>query len=349
MEARTRDLLFGTGRTREDLQGVFRPRGWGGDGEVLATFRGFGPNGRGRERGLDLAERLGLISAEQRAAAGTTAAAGGERSIARGFPGPAASGAAAAADAAAVLAQPRSSNPIYGGLLAQSIMAETGFIPPADAPESAITAVDDQALALVDEVVPAPAPTGATQLADDAATLDERLIGAFERLGQLPEYEQKVSALGRAVDTTAAAGLGGDAFDVLAQSLTARPGEAVIASLDEAVAAVAAAGASAAPGAGAAASVADGVAADVATAAAPVADDLAHAAAPAAAATVQLDDLAELVARAASSAVEAAVPRAVEAALPRMLLTSGDDALRGVMPFAAGVDDTLRMLARVVR
>lgn len=134
MDTRMSDILFGAGRGPTSLQGTFVPQSLSGDraarGSVLATFNGLGSSGRGREKGLALMESLGLISSQQ-AAAGLSGAGSTLRSPLNppvvGV-GESAAFSAATSGASAV----KSSNPIYDGLLARSLMAQTGFVPPTD-------------------------------------------------------------------------------------------------------------------------------------------------------------------------------------------------------------------------
>lgn len=313
MEARTRDLLFGTGRTDTGLGGTFAPRGWAGaahdKGTVLSTFKGFGSEGRGRDAFLGVAERVGLITAEQRVAGGpvgTAAEGAGEavRSLVGG-------GGGASAAATAVVAGQQHANPVYGGLFAQHLMQTQGFVPPSGAPAGGLFAVvDDAAAATPGEQAAVAAADGAsaaiTSAADDVAqqvaSQEQRLVDSFQRLAQLPD-DAKVPTLARAVDATAVAGHGGDAFDVLGHALASRPLDAATSALDESV--------------------------ELALRAAPTVDDAAKSVAPIA------DDV-----------VRASLPRATAGASATRSLLLGSDALPGLMSFGAGVDDTLRLLAR---
>ena len=363
METSTRQLLFGT-QHAADPRGIFAPRGANlpQKGDVLATFNGIGKNGWGREKGLELAERAGLISSQQRAAGGPVAdAATGmvERAAAQGLP----SAPAAAAGAAVAGEVPQYANPVYNGVYAQMLMRETGFVPPtqpvqglaAAAPEvvAAPVAAAPAAAAAADAAPDSAIASAAADAADDIAALERRLVESFERLAALPQ-EQKIPALAGAVDATAAAGHGGDAFDVLATSLASRPldaaADAMHASIDDVERA--------------ALHVSD----DVAHAATPLADEVAKVVAPATEALAKTvapaaeaaapiaDDVARVVEAAVPKVVESALPKVVDAAIPvlahaggtrSMLAAGAADALHGVMPFAAGVDDTLRLLARV--
>jgi hypothetical protein len=319
MEAITRDILFGTGRSGQELGGTFAPRGWGGaspdGGSILSTFKGFGPDGTGRDRGLALMERFGMISAEQRAAGGSVAAAAeGAVDTARvlGFADDAAATAAGAASSIGSGqvggAASRYANPVYGGLYAQTLMAQTGFVPPSAAPDGLVSIADDGAsnvLRVADEI------------ADDVVALERSLVGSFERLAAVPA-EQKLPTLARALDATAAAGHGDDAFAVLSRSLADRPLAQAATALDVAV--------------------------DDVLRAAPIADDVAKVAKVAAPIA---DDIAKVAASAAPKVGSAAASLLGSGSATRALLGASDDVLRGVMPFAAGVDDTLRLLARL--
>ena len=345
METRTRDMLFGTGRSLEGLRSTFAPAGTepAQRGDVLATYQG-----PGRERVLGFLERRGMITAEQRAANGPAASAVDElvdsAGTTRGLVG-----ASADASGAAGTTSTQYANPVYHGLYAQSLMQHNGFVAPTAAP-AGLDAAEVRALAeTADEVAPAAAPIVETAAAaapegaiagaaDDAAArvydLEQRLVGAMQRLAELPG-EQQLPVLTRAVDATAQHG--GDSYTVLSNSLLQRPMEDVIPAIERSLDDAAKL---AAPVADDAAKVAAPVADDVAKAAAPVVDDVAKVA-PAAA-----DLVAEVVAKAVPQVVEAATPKVVASAGSRLLLGGSDDALRGVMSFSAGVDDTLRLLAK---
>ncbi len=356
MDMTTRQLLFGSAHA-SDPRGVFAPRGaqLPQKGDVLATFRGFGRNGAGREKGLEIAERLGMISAEQRAAGGPVADAA-SATVARGnVQGMAAAPAAATAAGAAVAGEvPQYANPVYNGVYAQMLMRETGFVPPMEAvqglPAGGAAQVIETTPVAAAPIVAEAAPEGAiasaaADAAEQLAAQERRLLESFDRIAHLPQ-EQKLPALATAVDATAAAGHGDDAFTVLATSLASRPpgasADAIHATVDDLERA--------------AVRVAD----DVVHAATPLADEVAKVVAPASEALAKsaapvADDVMRVVEAAVPKVVEAAVPKVVEAAIPalahaggtRSLLAAGAaDALHGVMPFAAGVDDTLRLLAR---
>jgi hypothetical protein len=350
MEARTRDLIFGTGRGADGMRGVFAPRGDGGvvkAADLGATYRG-----PGADKILGWAERRNLISAEQRATNGAVVSGAEEltSSVTHGL--------AAAPSAAAGTQQ--YANPIYNGLMAQRLMREHGFSAPTAAPDGLVmgggVADDVRLVTAAAEPAVAPAATAAagqvdapiSAAADDVAArvadLEQRMLAGLQRLGELPQ-DAKLPVLMRAVDATAQHG--GDTYDVLARTLLDRPLEDTVVaferSLDDAMHAVA-------PVVDDAAHAAAPVAAEVAAkVAAPVAETVAAKAAPVLAETV-----AEVVAKAVPQVVEAAVPKVVEAATPSIvaaaksgLLTGGSEgALRGVMSFSAGIDDTLRMLAR---
>lgn len=351
MEARTRDLIFGTGRGADGMRGVFAPRGDGGvvkASDLAATYRG-----PGADRILGWAEQRNLITTEQRA--GNAAAATAVEEIA----GTTTRGLAGATAAAAGTQQ--YANPIYNGLMAQKLMREHGFVAPTAAPDGIVLgggvaedirlvtaaaepAVAPAAAAAAGDAAAAPISAAADDVAAHVADLEQRLLTGLQRLGELPQ-DAKLPVLTRAVDATAQHG--GDSYDVLARTLLERPlDDAVVAferSLDDAARIVA-------PAIDDAAHAAAPVAAEVAAkVAAPVAETVAVKAAPVLAETV-----AEVVAKAVPQVIEAAVPKVVEAATPSIvaaarsgLLTSGSEgALRGVMSFSAGIDDTLRMLAR---
>lgn len=329
MEARTRDLLYGTGRT--DLSGVFSRNGWNSGPPEKAEHIG--------QELMNAARRIGLVAEKQPAAGGAAAtAAEGGGSAVRSLAG----GGGAAAGAAAAQAGQQYANPVYGGLFAQHLAQTQGFVPPVEPPtrhvlgfidDAAAAAPVEQAAAAADDAGSAIA-AAAGDVAQQVASLEQRLLESFKRLAQLPE-DAKIPALARAVDATAAAGHGGDAFDVLGQALATRPIGAATGALDDSIGVAL----RAVPLADDAAKVVAPVVDDVVKAAMPIADDVAKVAAPV------IDDV-----------VRAAVPKVVEAALPqvvsgassatRSLLLGSDDALRGLMPFAAGVDDTLRLLAR---
>lgn len=341
MEARTRDILFGTGRT--DLSGVFSRDGWGN-----------GPTEKADnviEELLGSAKRIGLITNGQAAAGGAPAGSAAEEAGAavRSLAG----GGGVAAGATAAQAGQQYANPVYGGLFAQHLAQTQGFVPPVEPPsghvlglvgDAATAAPGGQAAKVADDAGSA-INAAAGDVARDVAALEQRLVESFKRLAQLPD-DAKVPALARAVDATAAAGHGGDAFDVLGQALATRPVDAAASALDDSVAVAL----RAAPVVGDAAQVAAPYVDDVVNVAAPVVDDVVKVAAPV------VDNVAKVAAPVVDDVVRAAVPRVVEAALPqvvsgassatRALLLGSDDALRGLMPFAAGVDDTLRLLAR---
>jgi hypothetical protein len=366
METRTQNLIFGTGRTSADLGGTFAPAGTVVErekGSILSTFRGIGPKGWGKEAGLNALERTGLISSEQRAAQGPVgAAADGAVQTTRqlGFGN---TGAATAATGAAGVAAPQYANPVYGGLYAQQLM-QRGFVPPTAAPEALVAgggiaedirplAASAAPAAAADDAVGTVAST-ADEVVDGVVALEQQMIASFKRLAALPG-DQKVSALARAVDTTAAAGHGGDAFDVLAEALTRRPLGDAAGALDSAIDDALRAATKVAPAVDDVAKVATPLADDVIKSVAPVTSAVAAAVAPAA------DDVAKAAAPIIDDVVRAAVPLVVEAALPKVLdaampalsgaatrafVGGADDVLRGVMPFSAGIDDTLRLLAK---
>ncbi|MCW2922293.1 MAG: hypothetical protein JWL76_2167 [Thermoleophilia bacterium] len=344
MEARTRDLIFGTGRGADGMRGVFTPRSEPVKlRDLAATY-----HGPGAEPALSWAERHNLITAEQRA--GNGAASAGAEAISDVATGTT-RGLAGATSAAAGTQQ--YANPIYNGLMAQSLMREHGFVAPTAAPDGMIlgggVADDVRLVAAAAEPAAAPAATAPISAAADdvaahVADLEQRMLTGLQRLGELPQ-DAKLPVLTRAVDATAQHG--GDSYDVLARTLLDRPlDDAVVAferSLNDAAKVVA-------PAIDTAAHAAAPVAAEVAAkVAAPVAETVAAKAAPILAETV-----AEVVAKAVPQVIEAAVPKVVEAATPSIvaaaksgLLTGGSEgALRGVMSFSAGIDDTLRMLAR---
>lgn len=313
MELHTRNLLFGTGRTHEQLGNTFAPRGWSGaapeKGSILSTFTGFGRQGAGRERVLGLFERAGMISAEQRAAGGAVeAAAEGVADNLRNLVGAASDAAplpVATATAGAAQLAPASANPVYDGLYAQMMMREHGYVVPAG---PAVADAAPAAAGLADDTTSVIA-AAADDIAADVAALEQRWQSSLQRLVQLPT-EQQVPTIARAVDATAAAGYGDDALGVLGAALESRP----LASATPAL---------------------EGALADLAHAAAPTVDDAAKAAMP------LLDD----VAKVAAPLVDDVAKVAVKASSP--LLLGGGHALQGVMPFAAGVDDTIRLLARL--
>jgi hypothetical protein len=341
MEVRTRDLLFGTGRSKEHLAGTFAPPGWtgaGGEkGSILSTFKGFGSAGKGRDRVLGAFERSGMISAEQRAAGGAVGdAADGVAAATRNLVN---SGGAAAAGAASVAPQAAQqyANPVYGGLYAQMMMRDQGFVAPLAASEPILALADDIPAAAVADDASSTIASAADDIAADLVGLEQRWQASLERLLQLPA-DQQLPAVARAVDATAVAGHTDDAFGVLGAALEARPLEHVAPALEHALADLA----HVAPVVDDAAKVAAKTAPlvdDVVKAAAPLADDVAKATAP------LIDDVVK--------AASAAVPKVVETALPaasalasRSLLLGSSHALQGVMPFSAGVDDTIRLLAR---
>lgn len=314
------------GGTQPDpkLRRMFTPAGSAPaeKGSILSTFKGFGKNGWGRNEFLGAAERFNLISGEQRAAGGPVATAmqgvaeTGERAA---FAATAAGGASAGAAA--------SSNPIYGGMYAQMLMRDHGFQVPAARrellPDEAIGAVADDiadaaapAVADAATVADAPVVAAADDVAAKVAQLEQQFVEGFQRLGALPT-EQQIPTLAKALDAGAAAGHGDDAFGVLAATLASRPLEhsvpALHAAIDDA--------AKLAPAAETAAK-ATPVVDDVLAKAAPIVDDVVAKAAPV------VDDV------------------VTKAALP-----VADDALRhglkGVMTFSAGIDDTLRLLAKL--
>lgn len=91
---------------------------------VLATFRGIGRTGRGREGVLDAFERLRLISADQRTVAGVGRGAV-EAALDATQDAAFASSASSRSIADAIAASAAGSrNPIYRGLYAQSLMRE---------------------------------------------------------------------------------------------------------------------------------------------------------------------------------------------------------------------------------
>jgi hypothetical protein len=347
------------GETTPDpgLRRIFSPPGTavGGErGSVLSTFKGFGKNGWGKEQFLKTAERFNLISEQQHAAAlggglaeaGTGAGAVGE-TLATATPAGFAAGTAGAASAVA------SDNPIYGGLYAQMLMRRHGFQVPAMRPQALPEAAAGVADGVVEAAAPvvAEAPKAETPIAaaaaDEAAkvaALEQRFIEGFQRLGQLPA-EQRIPTLAKAVDAGAAAGLGEDAFGVLAQTLADRPLEhsvdALHSSIDDALKAVpkvAEVVEKAAPVVEKAAPVVEH-AAPVIEHAAPVVEK----AAPIVEQVVKAAPALEEVAHAATAVVK---PQVIEGSLP----IAGDvlrNGLKGVMGLEAGIDDTLRLLARV--
>lgn len=258
--------------------------------ELLATMRS--------EKAVDWLEQRNVITAEHRAGNGAAAravdeivdsAAGGTRGL---------TGTAGATAGATAAGSTQYANPIYNGLMAQSLMREHGFVAPTAAPDGVIPgggAADDVRLvvAAADPVVDAPIAAAADDVATHVAGMEQRMVAALQRLGELPQ-DSKIPVLSRAVDATAAHG--GDSYDVLARALLERP-------LDEAVVAF------------------ERSLDDAAKVVAPIVDDAARVVTPIA------DDAAKVVA-------------------PRLLATGGDDALRGVMSFSAGIDDTLRLLAK---
>ncbi|MCW2927507.1 MAG: hypothetical protein JWM86_1475 [Thermoleophilia bacterium] len=339
------NLMYGTGGSPADLRATFTPRAGqvGGErGSVLATFKGFGREGKGRDAVLGMFERFNMISGEQRAAGAGAAADALDATAGRlgstpaaAFAGPGGSGAAGAVAGG-------------GSLYHQIMLREQGFAFPAmrteadlaladaargltDAPHAAVPVAPGAAADIAAEVADA-APNGAISgAADDAAArlrdLEQRLVEGFGKIGGLPA-ERQVPVLAAAVDATAAAGHGDDTFRLLATALAERPLEASVGALDEALAAVA----HAAPAATAAA--------EVATHAAPVADDAARVAAAA------VPRVVEAIAPAIVEEVAPAAVAAVKASLPA---SSGalHGGLQGAMGFSAGIDDTLRLLARV--
>ncbi len=316
MEARTRDLLFGN-RGADGMRGVFAPASEPVKfRDLLGTIRS--------DKAAGWMESRGIIGAEHRA--GSAAASGADELVdlagttTRGLVG-ATSGATAGTQQYA--------NPIYNGLYAQSLMNEHGFVAPTAAPEGMVVGggmADDVRLvaAAADPVADAPIAAAADDVATHVAAMEQRLVAALQRLGELPQ-DSKIPVLSRAVDATAAHG--GDSYDVLARTLLERPlDDAVVAferSLDDVGKVVA--------------PIID----DAAKVAAPVVDDAAKAVAPVAA-----DLVADVVSKAVPQVVESAVPKVIAAAQPRLLAVGGDDALRGVMSFSAGIDDTLRLLAK---
>lgn len=305
------DMIMGRSQPDPALRRIFTPAAGAEPekGAILASFKGFGRSGVGREGFLGAAERLNLITREQRAAGGAVghaargAAEVGERA---GFASAAVNaGAAGAAGGAAA-----SANTAPGGLYAQLLMRDQGFhvpmVPAAQMPGDAATAVADEAL---DAGAPAAATTrapAAASTADDVAAaaddvaakvanLEQRLIEGFQRLGGL-RAEDRLPTLARAVDSGAVAGHGDDAFGVLASALASRPLEHSVAALDGA-----------------------------------------------------LDDAARLTAAAAADVATPAA--AAKPATTHLAASLGDEGLRsglrGVMGFGAGIDDTLRLLAKL--
>ena len=341
MEARTRDLLFGNGRGADGMRGVFAPSSEPVRfRDLIGTIRS--------EGAADWMQRRGIINAEHRA--GSAAASGADELVDLAG-GSATRGLAGAAGATAGTTQ--YANPIYHGLMAQQLMRDHGFVAPTAAPDGGVLgggAVADDVIVingrhLVREGNPGagnaaiyrPVAEAASQTAADApiaaaaddvaahvAEMEQRMLAGLQRLGELPQ-ESKIPVLTRAVDATAAHG--GDTYDVLARTLLERPlDDAVVAferSLDDAAKVVA--------------PVVD----DAAKVVAPVVDDAAKVAAP-----VVADAVADVVTTAVPQVVEAAVPKVIAAAQPRLIAVGGDDALRGVMSFSAGIDDTLRLLAK---
>lgn len=333
METRTRDLLFGTGRGADGLRGVFAPRAEPVKlMDVVATVRS--------ERFANALEQRGLITAEQRAGQGV-AARGAEElvdlagSTTRGLAG----GAGAAAGVAAT-GTPQYANPIYNGLMAQQLMRDHGFVAPTAPPDGVILAggaADDVRLVAATVEPAADVATAATSAADSpivaaaddmAAAMEQRLINGLQRMSEMaPEY--KISALQQTVDATAAHG--GDSYDVLSRAMLERPLDDVVVAFERSLDDLdALAKVPVAP-----------VVDDAVKVVAPVVDDVATAAAP-----VIADTVAEVVTKAVPQVVEAALPKVVAAAQPSLLLAGSDDALRGVMSFSAGIDDTLRLLAK---
>ncbi len=340
MEARTRDLIFGRGRGADGLRGVFapasKPVGWR---DLVATVNS--------EKAANWLEQRNIITAEQRA--GNGGVLHGVDEIADVAADTTTRGLAGAASATAGAQE--YANPIYNGLMAQSLMREHGFVAPTAAPDGMVLGggVADDVRLVTAATEPAVAPVAAAATsqvdapvvaaADDAAArlaaLEQRLIAGLQRLGDLPQ-DSKIQVLARTVDATAQHG--GDSYDVLARTVLERPlDDTVVAferSLDDAAKVVA--------------PVLDNVVPAAAPAAAPIAETVVKAAAPVA------DDVTEAVAKALPGALEAVVPRlaetmapkVAEALAPKLLAAGSDDALRGVMSFSAGIDDTLRMLAR---
>lgn len=317
-----RDAIYGSGPGSGDLRGVFAPAGAPVDGEkgsVLSTFKGFGSSGAGRDRVLGAFERFGLISPEQRVAGGPVAGA------AQGADAVKSVSAAMAGDAA--VAGATYANPVYNGLFAQRLMREHGFVPPIGAPTAfasdaavaSAAAADVAPIAAPASMPEAPIAAAADDVAAHVADLEQRLIASFQRLGDLPA-DAKIPALARAVDAGAAAGHGDDAFSVLARTLAERPIEHSIGALngaiDEAL--------RVAP------TVAETVADDAARVAPTVVDEAAHAAASVAPRIV--------------AAVEPAAAAGVGHLLPSA--SAAMHGLPGAMSFSAGIDDTLRLLAR---
>jgi hypothetical protein len=308
MDVRTRDLLFGTGNA--SLGEAMRiPEQRGKFADLVAGMRG-------REHvERAIGRPLGTAAANARGLLGVVEPTHGLRSAAGTAAGAAAVGAA----------QVEYANPVYNGLYAQSLINEYGFVPPvADADAPVANVIADAPVAPVAEAT-APAATAAAgeaptstiaATADDVATkvadLEQRMLGALQRLGELPSGRQ-VGALTHAVDATA--GHGGDAYDVLARSLMDRPLDVAAPALERAID-------------------------DAAKVVAPVVDDAAKASAPVA------EPVVKAVAPAAKQVAKVVAPVA-DAVAPRIVFQAGaDDALRGVKGFAAGIDDTLRLLAQ---
>lgn len=219
--------------------------------------------------------------------------------------------AAFAAGAAATGAP--SSNPIYRGMYAQMLARQHGFQTPVARTEQlpgSVAAVADQA------------PKAAAPVTETVAAVDAPVAAAAEKVAaKVAGLEQRIV----------------DGF----QRLGALPAEQRLPTLAKAIDAAVDDAARLVPAAAEVAAKAAPLADDVAKAA-PILDDVVKAA-PAIEQVVAkgapvLDD----VVHAAASVVKPAV---VEAALP-----VADDALRnglkGVMSFSAGIDDTLRLLAK---
>lgn len=242
-----------------------------------------------------------------------------------------------------------SSNPIYGGMYSQMLQREHGFVVPMaraeHLPGAAVAGVADDvadaaAPAVAEAVAAADTPlvAAADDVAAKVATLEQQFIEGFQRLGTLAP-EQRIPTLARAIDAGSVAGHGGDAFDVLASTLAARPLEhsvpALHSSIDDAI--------KLAPKAAEVAEVvvksAPAVTEVVAKAAPAVTEALTHSA-------PVLDEVVHAAAAVAPAITKVLKPAVIEAALP-----VSDDVLRyglkGVMGFGAGIDDTIRLLAKI--
>ncbi len=196
MDAGMRAMLFGTGPRLDSVA----PSGARPKGSILGTFKGFGPDGAGREAGLQWMQRFGMIPSD-----GASSAGSAMRALSDGSGVPPADGAALLTESARADLATR--NPIYDGLLARSLTQPDGVA---------------VAQGVVSEVAP---PVASEELA-------QRVAGNLDFIGSLDPAD-RLPALARAVDETAAAGLGDNAYTALARELVEhRPLEAAVGALE---------------------------------------------------------------------------------------------------------------------